>query len=142
MSSGTSTNPYFPLQRAYLFTLCNFYFYFESPSSYKAPTREHYDHTCELDLANIRMCFMNGSMIEHDGLGITCFSVDILKDMVACWYAWVLKSSCQNYTIALNHIKVQMSMLQKKILCDEHVRQHSTAKILFLSFTYSRTSMN
>ena len=28
--------------------------------------------------------FMNGSMIEHDGLGITNFSVDILKDMVAC----------------------------------------------------------
>ena len=24
---------YFPLRRAYLFTLCNFYFYFESPSS-------------------------------------------------------------------------------------------------------------
>jgi len=33
LSSGTSTNPYFPLRRAYLFTLCNFYFYFESPSS-------------------------------------------------------------------------------------------------------------
>ena len=26
-SSGTSTNPYFPLRRAFLFTLCNFYFY-------------------------------------------------------------------------------------------------------------------
>ena len=25
---------------------------------------------------------MNGSMIEHDGLGITLFSVDILKDML------------------------------------------------------------
>ena len=33
LSSGTSTNPYFPLRRAYLFTLCNFYFYFEPPSS-------------------------------------------------------------------------------------------------------------
>src|SRR6266566_8197857 len=33
LSSGTSTNPYFPLRRAYLFTLCNFYFYFESPCS-------------------------------------------------------------------------------------------------------------
>ena len=31
LSSGTSTNPYFPLRRAFLFTLCNFYF--ESPSS-------------------------------------------------------------------------------------------------------------
>ena len=40
---------------------------------------------------------MNGSMIEHNGLGITCFSVDILKDMVACWYAWVLKSSKLDY---------------------------------------------
>ena len=49
------------------------------------------------------MCFMNGSMIEHNGLGITCFSVDILKDMVACWYAWVLKSSCQNYKIPNVH---------------------------------------
>ena len=26
---------------------------------------------------------MNGSMIEHNGLGIVYFSVDILKDMVA-----------------------------------------------------------
>ena len=52
--------------------------------SYKAPTREHYDHTCVLLVANIRVCFVNGSMIEHNGLGITCFSVDILKDMVAC----------------------------------------------------------
>ena len=63
--------------------------------SYKAPNREHYDHTCALSIANIRVCFMNGSMIEHDVLGITFFSVDILKDMVACWYAWVFMSSCQ-----------------------------------------------
>ena len=55
--------------------------------SYKAPTKEHYDHTWALDVANMRMCFMNGSMIEHDGLGITLFSVDTMKDMVACWYA-------------------------------------------------------
>ena len=39
-----------------------------------------------MGVANIRVCFMNGSMIEHDGLGITYFSVDILTDMVACWY--------------------------------------------------------
>ena len=64
--------------------------------SYKAPTKWHYDLIWALGIANIRVCFMNGSMIEHDGLGITCFSVDFLKDMVACWYAWVLKSSCQN----------------------------------------------
>src|SRR3990170_3173545 len=30
LRSGASTNPYFPLRRAFLFTLCNFY---ESPSS-------------------------------------------------------------------------------------------------------------
>ena len=60
--------------------------------SYKAPTRRHYDHTWALGVANMHQCFMNGSMIEHDGLGITYFSVDILKDMVACWYAWVFKS--------------------------------------------------
>ena len=64
--------------------------------SYKAPTKGHYDRIWALDIANIRACFMNGSMIEHNGLGITCFSVEILKDMFACWYAWVLKSSCQN----------------------------------------------
>ena len=71
--------------------------------SYKPPSREHYDHTWALDVANIQVCFMNGSMVEHDGLGITYFSVDILKDMVACWYAWVSTLSCQNYTIALNN---------------------------------------
>ena len=49
-----------------------------------------------MGVLNIQVCFMNGSMIEHDGLGITCFSVDILKDMVACWYAWVFKAPCQN----------------------------------------------
>ena len=52
--------------------------------SYKAPTKGHYDHTRALHVANMRVCFMNGSMIEHDGLGITFFSVDILKGMVAC----------------------------------------------------------
>ena len=67
-----------------------------------------------MGVANMRVCFMNGSMIEHDGLGITYFSVDILKDMVACWYAWVSKLLCQNYTITLNHIKVQLSMQRKE----------------------------
>ena len=60
--------------------------------SYKGPTRGHYDHTWALGVANMRVCFMNGSMIEHNGLGITYFRIDILKDKVACWYAWVLKS--------------------------------------------------
>ena len=64
--------------------------------SYKAPTRGHYDRTWALGVANMRVCFMNGLKIEHNGLGITCFSVDILEYMVACWYAWVLKSSWQN----------------------------------------------
>ena len=53
--------------------------------SYKAPTKGHYDRTWALGVANMRVCFMNGSMIEHDGLGIAYFSIDILKDMVACW---------------------------------------------------------
>ena len=69
--------------------------YWVSIFSYKVPTREHYCHTCVLDVVNIWVCFMNGSMIEHNGLGITFFSIDILKDMVSCWYAWVLMSSCQ-----------------------------------------------
>lgn len=47
----------------------------------------HYDRTWALGVSNMRVCFMNDSMIEHNGLGITYFSVDILKDMVACWYA-------------------------------------------------------
>ena len=58
---------------------------FESPSSLiKAPTRRQYDRTLVLGVANIQVYFMNGSMFEHDGLGITYFSVAILKDMVAC----------------------------------------------------------
>ena len=74
-----------PSAKGLSFTLCNFYFEFESPSSLiKAPTRGHYDHTCALDVANVRVCFVNGSMIKHYGLGIAFFSVDILKDMVAC----------------------------------------------------------
>ena len=142
MSSGTSTNPYFPLRRAYLLLYAIFIFTWVSIFSYKAPTRGHYDHTWALCVANIWVCIMNGSMIEHDGQGITFFSVDILKDMVACSHAWVLKSLCQNYTIALNHLKVQMSILQKKRICDERFRQHPTTIFLFLSFTYSRTSRN
>ena len=51
------------------------------------PMQRSPTHTCALGVANIRVCFMNGSMIEHDGLGITLFSVGIFKDMVACWYA-------------------------------------------------------
>ena len=112
-----------PSAKGLSFTLCNFYFLiWVSIFSYKAPTRGHYDRTWALGVPNMRVCFMNGSMIEHDGLGITYFSIDILKDMVACWYAWVLKSSCQNKTISLNHIKVQMPMLQKKRVYDEYDR--------------------
>ena len=96
LSFGTSTNPYFPPRRAFLFTLCNFIFIWVSIFSYEAPTKGHCDRTWALGVANMWVCFMNGSMIEHDGLGITFFSVDISKDMVAYWYAWVLKSSCQN----------------------------------------------
>ena len=60
-------------------------FYFVSPSSLiKSPTRRQYDRAQVLGVVNIRVGFMNGSMFEHDGLGITYFSVDILKDMVAC----------------------------------------------------------
>ena len=96
LSSGTSTNPYFPLRRAFLLLYAIFIWTWVSIFSYKAPTKGHYDRIWALGVANIRVCFMNGSMIEHNGLGITCFSVDILKDMVACWYAWVSKLLCQN----------------------------------------------
>ena len=70
-----------PSAKGLSFTLCNFYF--ESPSSL-APTWRQYDRTQVLGVANSRVCFMNGSMFEHDGLGIAYSSVDILKDMVAC----------------------------------------------------------
>ena len=46
LSSGTSTNPYFPLRRAFLLLYAIFIFEFESPSYLiKAPTRRHYDCT-------------------------------------------------------------------------------------------------
>ena len=62
--------------------------------SYKALTRMHYERTWALGVVDTRVCFMNRSMIDYDGLGITYFSIDILKGMVACWYAWVLMSLC------------------------------------------------
>jgi hypothetical protein len=62
-----------------------FFIFLESPSSLiKAPIGEHYGHVYALSIANIQVCVMNRSMIEHDGLGIAFFSVDILKGMVAC----------------------------------------------------------
>ena len=92
LSSGTSTNPYFPLRRVFLLLYAIFIFIWVSILSYKAPTKGHYDRTWALGVVNIRVCFKNGSMIEHDGLGITYFNIDILKHMVACWYAWVFMS--------------------------------------------------
>ena len=61
-----------------------FIFLESSSSLIKAPIGEHYGHVYALSIANIRECVMNGSMVEHDRLGITFFSVDILKYMVAC----------------------------------------------------------
>ena len=61
LSSGTSTNPYFPLRRAFI--LLNANFFRVSIFSYKAPTKGHYDRSWALGIASIRMCFMNGSMI-------------------------------------------------------------------------------
>ena len=85
LSSGTSTNPYFPLRRDFLLLYAIFILKFESPSSLiKTPTRRQYDRAQVLGVVNIRVCFMNGSMFEHDWQGITYFSIDILKDMVAC----------------------------------------------------------
>ena len=57
---------------------------FESPSFLTKAQKRQYDRTGVFGVANMRVCFMNGSMIEHDGLGIAYFSVHILKDMVAC----------------------------------------------------------
>ena len=68
-----------------------------------------------MGVAKIRVCFMNGSMFEHDGLGITCFSIDILKDMVACWYAWVSKLLCQNFE---SHKSPNVHVINKRIWYD------------------------
>ena len=76
LSSGTSTNPHFPPRRAFLLLYAIFIFTWVSIFSYKAPTKGHYDCTWALGVANMRVCFMNGSMIEHDGLGIAFFNVD------------------------------------------------------------------
>ena len=43
-----------------------------------------YDRAQVLGVVNIQVCFMNGSMFEHDGLVITYFSIDVRKGMVAC----------------------------------------------------------
>ena len=53
LSSGTSTNPYFPLRRAFLLLYAIFNLCWVSIFSYKAPTREHYCHTFALDVANV-----------------------------------------------------------------------------------------
>ena len=46
LSFDTSTNPYFPLRRAFLLLYVIFIFEFDSPSSLiKAPTRRQYDRT-------------------------------------------------------------------------------------------------
>ena len=83
LSYGTSTNPYFTLRRAFLLFYAIF-FEFESPSSFiKAPTRRQYDRTWVLDIANMRVCLMNGSMVEHDGLGITYLALIF-------WKTWLL----------------------------------------------------
>ena len=59
-----------PSAKGLSFTLCNFFLKFESPSSLKkAPIKRQYDHAQVLGVVNIRVCFMNGSMYEHDGQG-------------------------------------------------------------------------
>ena len=68
-----------PIYLLYAISIFIWFFVF----SHKAPTTGHYDRTWALGIANMQVC-MNGSMIEHNGLGPTCFSVDILKYMVAC----------------------------------------------------------
>ena len=48
-----------PSAKGLSFTLCNFYFEFESSSSLiNAPTRRQYDRTLVLGVANMRVCFM------------------------------------------------------------------------------------
>ena len=42
-----------------------FIFIWVSIFSYKAPTREHYDHTWALDVANIRVSFVNGAWQDY-----------------------------------------------------------------------------
>jgi hypothetical protein len=78
-------NQCFPLRRAYLFTFMQKKLFFLSldPLLKGHQLGGTMVMLC-FGLANTRVCYMNGSMIEHDGLGIAFFSIDILKDMVAC----------------------------------------------------------
>ena len=68
---------------------------------------------------------MNGSMIEHDGIGITYFSIDILK-------SWLLVDILSIEIImskiyyCFEQYKTPNVHATKKRICYEHVRQHST----------------
>ena len=79
----------------------------------------------------MRVCFMNGSMIEHNGLGITCFSIDILRRhgcLLICLSIEIFMSKLDHCFVSY---KISNVHAKKKRICDEHVRQHSTSKILF-----------
>ena len=72
--------------------------------SYKAPTKGHYDCIWALGVANNRVCFMNGSMVEHNGLGITCF-------MLIFWKTWLLVDMLEYWN---RHVKTRLLPHQKK----------------------------
>ena len=98
LSSGTSTNLFPSTKGISIYFMQFLFFIWVSIFSYKASTREYYDHTCALDVANIRVCFMDGSMIEHDGLRIT-FLVLIF------WKTWLLVDMLEYWNL---HVKTRL----------------------------------
>ena len=53
--------PFYLIYAIFIFTWVSIF-------SYKTPTKGHYDRTWALGVANMRACFMNWSMIEHNYL--------------------------------------------------------------------------
>ena len=83
-----------PFVKGLSFTYAIFFWIWVSIFSYKVPTKGHYDRIWELGVANIQVCFMNGSMIEHDGLGITCLLVCLsIKVFRSKLLLWIIESA-------------------------------------------------
>ena len=94
-----------------------------------------------MGIVNIRVCFMNGSMFEHDGLGITYFSIDILKDMVACWYAWVFIFSCQTIDYFFESLKSKYPCHKRKYYMMNMIGSFPQQKFRFQLLLYHNSFM-
>ena len=78
----------------------------------------------------------------YDFVGITFFSIDILKDMIVCWDARVLNSFMSNDRLFLWITRVLIFMTWLDYMIKIMLGSIPHQKLCFLSFTYSRTSRN